>query len=236
VVTKEHPDRDELIAYSLDALDPREATALEAHVPGCARCTREMEALIPAVGVLGESVEQLKPPAEMRKRVLTIVQEEAGARSSLPSSKRESARRHERGGLAALLLRPAAGLAVLAVAAAALGGYLAAGDGGGSGSPTVPVLPGAQSGIGGTLTVGETSSMLHLHGLEPLSGRQVYQVWVAHGSSVSPSSNFLPDGSGRAATAVDGHLSKGTRVMVTREPHAGEPAPTSPTLLSATVQ
>jgi Anti-sigma-K factor rskA len=78
--------------------------------------------------------------------------------------------------------------------------------------------------------------MLDLHGLHQLSGREVYQVWVANGSSVKPSSNFIPDSSGRAMSAVDGHLTSGTKVMVTREPHAGEQAPTTPILLTATVE
>ena len=33
-------------------------------------------------------------------------------------------------------------------------------------------------------------AMLDLHGLQHLSGREVYQVWVAHGASLRPSSNF----------------------------------------------
>ena len=78
--------------------------------------------------------------------------------------------------------------------------------------------------------------MLDLHGLAQLKGREVYQVWVAKGQSLRPSSNFIPDPSGRAMTAVDGHLTAGTKVMVTREPQPGETAPTTPVLLSATVQ
>ena len=34
---------------------------------------------MPAVGVLGESVEQLEPPPELRERVLAIVRSEAAA-------------------------------------------------------------------------------------------------------------------------------------------------------------
>ena len=78
----DHPDRDDLVAYSLEALDPREAAAVEAHAPSCARCTRELEALAPAVAVLGESVEQLEPPPELRERVLAIVREEAEAKQA----------------------------------------------------------------------------------------------------------------------------------------------------------
>ena len=62
LVTGEHPDRDDLVAFALGALEQGDERAVEAHVPSCARCTRELEALVPAVAVLGESVEQLEPP------------------------------------------------------------------------------------------------------------------------------------------------------------------------------
>ena len=237
-MTGDHPDRDDLVAYSIGALDPQEAGAVEAHAPGCARCTRELEALAPAVAVLGESVEQLEPPPELRERVLGIVREEADAKQAELSGagrRQEAMRGREPRGWRGFLLRPAVGLAALAIVAAGVGGYLAAGNGGGGGGgETVPVV--AQQGIGGTLAVGENTSMLNLHGLHQLSGREVYQVWVAQGQTVRPSSNFIPDSSGRAMTAVDGHLTSGMKVMVTREPHPGETAPTTPVLLSATLQ
>jgi anti-sigma-K factor RskA len=236
-VTGDHPDRDDLVAYSLEALDPREAAAVEAHAPGCARCTRELEALAPAVAVLGESVEQLEPPPELRDRVLGIVREEADAKRAEPAEPGRGRQGTGRRGWRGLMLRPAMGLAALAIIAAGVGGYLAAGDGDGGGggeAQTVPVV--AQQGIGGTLAVGENTSMLDLHGLHPPSGRQVYQVWVAQGTSVRPSSNFIPNERGRAMTAVDGHLGTGSKVMVTLEPRPGETAPTTPVLLSATVE
>jgi Anti-sigma-K factor rskA len=240
-VIGDHPDRDDLVAYSLEALDPREAAAVEAHTPGCARCSRELEALAPAVAVLGESVEQLEPPPELRERVLAIVREEAASKQAELSGARgaeEATMRRERRGLRGLLLRPAMGLAALAIIAAGLGGYLVAdnnGGGGGGEAATVAVVPMSPS-VGGTLAIGDISSTLDVHGLKQLSGREVYQVWVAHGSSLRPSSNFIPDSSGDATTAVDGHLTKGTKVMVTKEPHPGQTTPTPPILLSATVE
>ena len=227
----EHPDRDDLVGFALGALERGQARAIEAHAPSCARCTRELEALVPAVAVLGESVEQLEPPPELRERVLAEVHADV-ARSA---SDREPTTPPRRRGWLGLAMRPAIAVG-LAIVIAAVGGYLIAGNGGGSESeqPTVPVV--AQQGIGGTLAVGDLSSMLDLHGLAQLKGRQVYQVWVAKGQSVRPSSNFIPNGNGRAMTAVDGHLTPGTRVMVTREPHPGQTTPTPPILLSATVE
>ena len=230
-MTGEHPDRDDLVAFALDALEPGDERAIEAHTPGCARCTRELEALVPAVAVLGESVEQLEPPPELRERVLAEVQ--ADVARSAPG--REAPPNRQRPGWRGLLMRPAIAVG-LAIVIAAVGGYLIAGNNGGGGpqETTVPVV--AQQGIGGTLVVGEQSAMLDLHGMGPLKGRQVYQVWVAKGQSLRPSSNFIPDTSGRAMTAVDGHLTAGTKVMVTREPHPGQTTPTPPILLSAAVQ
>ena len=133
-MTGDHIDRDDLVAYSLEALDPREAAAVEAHVPTCAQCSRELEALAPAVAVLGESVEQLEPPPELRERVLAVVREEAEAKRAELSGSRDRGKetsRHERRSLRQWLLRPATGLAALAVVAAGLGGYLIAEDTGG---------------------------------------------------------------------------------------------------------
>jgi hypothetical protein len=238
-VSAGHINRDDLVAYSLAALDPREAEAVEAHVPACARCSRELEALAPAVAVLGESVDQVEPPPELRERVLAIAREEAEAKQAELTGARdreEATRRRERRGLREWLFRPASALAAIAIVAAGLGGYLIAEDTGGDGGKgSVAVVPMSPS-IGGTLAVGDLSSMLDLHGLRQLSGREVYQVWVAHGNTVRPSSSFIPDSSGDATTAVDGHLAKGTKVLVTREPHPDRTTPTTPVLLTATVQ
>jgi hypothetical protein len=224
----DHPSRDDLVAFSLGAAEPGEERRVEEHVPGCARCTRELEALAPAVAVLGESVEQLEPPPELRERVLTIVRRDAEARMA-PEPAAASGRR---GGMRRFVLRPAAGLAALAVAGAGVAGYLVH-DTGGDGDSTVPIE--AQTGVGGSLVVGNISSMLELHGMGQLSKGAVYQVWVDNGSTLRPSSNFIPDSSGRAVTAVDGHLTPGTKVMVTREPRPGRTTPTPPILLSAIV-
>jgi anti-sigma-K factor RskA len=231
-VNGEHPDRDDLVAFALGAMEPGEGRAIEAHAPGCARCTRELEALVPAVGVLGESVEQLEPPPELRERVLAEVRADV-ARSA--AQEEPARRRPRRRGWRGLVMRPAIAVG-LAIVIAAVGGYVIADNGGGGGTEETIVQVPNERGIGGTLAVGENTSMLDLHGLAQLKGREVYQVWVAKGQSVRPSSNFIPDANGRAMTAVDGHLDPGTRVMLTRESGPGHTTPTPPVLLNATVQ
>lgn len=41
-MTDQHDPHDLLAAYALDAVDPEEAAALEAHLEGCARCRRQL--------------------------------------------------------------------------------------------------------------------------------------------------------------------------------------------------
>jgi anti-sigma-K factor RskA len=230
-VTGEHPDRDDLVAFVLGALEPEQGREVEAHAPTCARCKRELEALVPAVAVLGESVEQLDPPPELREHVLAEVRADI-ARSE--AERTGVAPRRPRRGWRGLLARPAFAVG-LAIVVAAVGGYLIAGDGeNGPQDTTVPVV--AQQGVGGTLVVSEVSSMLDLHGLAQLEGREVYQVWVAKGQNVRPADSFVPNSTGRAMTAVHGNLTEGTKVMVTKESGPGHTTPTPPVLLSATVQ
>jgi Anti-sigma-K factor rskA, C-terminal len=233
----EHPSRDDLVAFALGALDSEEDARVNAHWPGCASCERELEALTPAVGVLGESVEQLEPPPELRERVLAVVRQEAedaaAPQGQPPSQTARSSQR--RPALARFLLRPATALVAVAVIAAGVTGYLIHDEGGGGGTQTVAVMP-STTGVGGTLEVRDPTSTLKLHGMQQLTGSEVYQVWIAKGDSLKPSSNFIPDGEGDATTSVDGHLDAGTKVMVTREPGPGRTTPTLPVLLSATVE
>jgi hypothetical protein len=227
-----HPSPDDLTGYALGALDPPEEDAVSRHVPGCERCSTELrERINPAVGVLAESVPQLEPPPGLRQRLLETVRSEAeaAAETAAPTRRRRRLR------LGPLVLRPAAGLAALAVAGAGVAGYLVnEGDDGGGGASTVPVTE-TGAGIGGELVVADDSAMLSVHGMPPLPDGAVYQLWIAQGSSVRPSSNFVPDASGRGTAAVPESLPDGSQVLVTRESGPGHQAPTSEPLLSARV-
>jgi anti-sigma factor RsiW len=226
-----HPSPDDLTGYALGALDPPDEDAVSRHVPGCEHCSTELrERINPAVGVLAESVPQLEPPPGLRERLLETVRSEAEAAAEPAAPAR---RRRLR--LGPLVLRPAAGLAALAVAGAGVAGYLVnEGDGGEGGASTVPVTE-TGAGIGGSLVVADDSAMLTVHGMPQLPEGAVYQLWIAQGSSVRPSSNFVPDGTGRGTAAVPESLPEGSEVLVTRESGPRHEAPTSEPLLSARV-
>jgi hypothetical protein len=120
------------------------------------------------------------------------------------------------------------------VAGAGVAGYLVSESDDGGGASTVPVTE-SSAGIGGSLVVAEDSAMLSVHGMPQLPQGAVYQLWVAEGSSVRPSSSFVPDASGRGTAAVPESLPSGSQVLVTRESGPGHQAPTSEPLLSARV-
>jgi anti-sigma factor RsiW len=99
---------DDLAAYMLGALDPKETAELERHALGCERCRDQLRWLAPAVQALPDSVERLEPPRELRSRILAEVR----------SDETEAARHR---GLVSR--RPALGLAALALIVAAVAGY-----------------------------------------------------------------------------------------------------------------
>jgi hypothetical protein len=173
--------------------------------------------------VLGESVEQLEPPAGLRERVLATVDEESG---------RAPAGARRRRPLSRLILRPAAGLAALAVAGAGVAGYVIRDEEGEGGTETVPIETAAMS---GSLVVSPDSATLEVSGMPQLSKGAVYQVWVGEGGSARPVSTFVPDPQGQATAAVPESLDTGDSVMVTSEPKPGRSVPSGPPLLTARV-
>ena len=73
----EHQDYQELLAlYALDALDASDARLLEEHLGGCAACRAEMIEVRDASGLLAYAATPIAPRAEVRDRILAMVQSE----------------------------------------------------------------------------------------------------------------------------------------------------------------
>lgn len=221
----DHPTQDDLYAYALGALDPGEEAAIARHVPYCEQCSRDLrERINPAVSVLAESVEQRVPPPELRERLLSTVHEEAAAK--------EEPARDGRRGIMGFMLRPAVALTALAVIAAGVTGYLVAGDD--QGTEEV-AFESTLAGAGASLEVESDAATMTAWGMPVLKKGAVYQVWVKEGDSASPSSAFVARSDGSAMAAVPEDLDSGDEVLVTKEPMAGEQAPSSAPFLSARI-
>jgi anti-sigma factor RsiW len=221
-----HPSHDDLAAFALGALDGREERSVARHLDRCDRCAAELsDRLLPAVAVLGESVDQLEAPETLRQGVMATVHQEARSPGPEPEEPgADAAARSRPSGLRALLLRPAAGLAALALVAAAVGGYVVA-DGGEDPTETIPLSESAE-GVGGSLVVDSGSATLHMHGMGQLPEGDVYQVWVADAAGVQPSAAFVPHADGTATAAVPEAAGEVSEVMITHEPRAGREQPT----------
>jgi anti-sigma-K factor RskA len=62
-----------LVTYALDALDAAELRSLEEHLAECAECRVELDELRGMFSTLALSVEPVEPPAELRDRILDVV-------------------------------------------------------------------------------------------------------------------------------------------------------------------
>src|SRR5215467_5484720 len=79
-------------AYALDAITPAEREAAQAHLAGCAACTRRLQELRAVVDVLPYSAPQLKPPASLKGRVLGAIRMENARTQPLSINRNASPR------------------------------------------------------------------------------------------------------------------------------------------------
>jgi anti-sigma-K factor RskA len=223
--------RDDLAAYALGVLEEREAAELQGHLAGCETCRAHLLWLQAAVDLLPRSVEQLEPPARLRRRLTATVRAEARQASRAGIERAEPSRLRDWG---ALLWRPAtavaAGVLILAGAAA---GYLLHEPGESSSLVTARPSRAAPATVTGTLERHDGSAILSMTRLPALPSNQVYEVWVRRDGALQPSSLFVPRRDRTADAAVPGPLDNADAVLVTREPRGGSQHPTSPPLLQA---
>lgn len=226
---------EDLAAYVLGALDPREAAALERHLEDCERCQEEMRWLEPAVQTLPESVERQEPPPRLRESLMAEVRADAGEAGAASSEgERRGFLPGWLRGAGSRRLQFAAGFAVLVIAIAAVAGYEVGREG--SDPPPAPepivfrqdgvVVKMVPEGKGGTLHIS------HLH--QPQPGK-VLETWVLREGEVEAvRALFVPDRHGRAETRI-ADMGGVEEVMVTEEPQGGSEAPTGAPILEMAV-
>lgn len=218
-------------AYALGALEPPEATAFRRHLESCVVCRDEFAAFGPVVDALPLSAPPCPPPRALRARILAEAR--AGSETRSESGQRRSRPRRRRG---FTIPRPAlayGAAAVLAVAVLAFIGFAPSSD------PSSRVIAAQVTGSIGRaeLVLSGTHGEMIVHGLRQPSAGHIYEVWLKRPGQAPQAAGALfdvgSDGSGNVD--VPGDLRRFKEVLVTQEPAGGSTAPTTPSVITASL-
>jgi anti-sigma factor RsiW len=220
--------------YALDALDPEERTAYEAHLAGCEQCRQELSSFWETTEALAVAASGPAPSPALRERILSEVRAE-------PLQNVVALEPRRRRGAVPVF---AAAAAIAAAAALALG--LRTADLSGQLDDTQTALeraqasaavladPGAQSvalqaGDGRLVVDADGRAVLVLDGLEPAPAGMTYEMWVVPRGDIEQASpaGLFPGNDEREVVPVDGTVQAGDIVAVTVEPEGGVDAPTT---------
>ncbi|HYI18469.1 MAG TPA: zf-HC2 domain-containing protein [Solirubrobacteraceae bacterium] len=188
--------RPDLGAYALGALEPAEAAAVEAHLPGCPDCAAELARLEPLPGLVAraDGLEIPPPPAALEERILDRV-----ATSRPRDARRPHRFRRPRrfGVLAATAL---AGIAV-GIGATVLATSVTGGGGEGGGAPAYDLVLDGADGVSARADFepndGGTEVHLWVDGLPP-GGKAVYEVLCERPGWSAGAGTFRADAQGKA--------------------------------------
>ncbi|MCV2396062.1 anti-sigma factor [Actinotalea sp. M2MS4P-6] len=228
-------------AYVLDALDPEERAAFEAHLPACTDCTAEVTSLREATSRMA-AAESVAPPPALRDAVLEqvrrtpqvppLVPNRAPAGSSAGRARRRAAARWASWPTVAV----AASIAVLLAVGGTLLVQAQRADRASEQLQaevmkivSAPDMVSHDLGLGAShLVMSEDMDAAAVMGSDvpmPDSG-MVYQVWMMHGDgSMVAGPTFMPR-DGDVTALVEGDLSDVAAFMVTEEPSGGSEEPT----------
>ena len=207
---------EDVAAYALGALDPVSARAFERHLAECELCTADLTTLRPAVEALPDSAEPVEPPAELKKRIMAVVESEAKQRRAAARPRRERRRFDLR------VLAPVAAAAAAVVLAIVIGG-------GGGGETTELTAVTQPAGANVVLKMDDGKATLVVEGMGQPQEDHVYQVWKQHGKDAPEPTDalFTTTSDGHASVAVPGDMDGVDRVLVSTEPPGGSERPTT---------
>jgi anti-sigma-K factor RskA len=222
-MTADHDRIEELVAaYALDACDGDELDLVEAHLATCPSCRELARRLSRPVEALPLSVEQVRPPAHLRARILAAAAAGQAPDAAEPSSPP----------IMTLPLRAErpprrfpwqwAAVAVLALALVGLGVWNVLLNQALNAPPTRYALAGTGSlaGASGTVTVfrGQDAALVSVTGMPAPPAGKVYQLWLIDASGHPTSGGtFVPSAEGTAHIGVDQQMADVRTVAITRE-------------------
>jgi anti-sigma-K factor RskA len=217
--------------YALDALDPEERSAYEAHLADCERCRTELASFWETTEALAVAASGPAPSPELRGRILGAVRAEP-SQVVVPLEPRRRRAAPVLGAIAAVAAVVAAGVGLWAAdlsgelddTRAALERERAA--------AAVLADPGARSialqeGEGRLVVAEDGRAVLVLDDLEPAPAGKTYQVWIVAQGESPLSAGLFPGREGFEIVPVEGTVEPGEVVAVTIEDAGGAVAPSS---------
>lgn len=242
MVDKHSIFKENVAAYALDALDPKEIAALEAHLRTCKSCTADLAAYRGLAEGLLYAVPPKAPPAGLRRKLhQRLAREARPARSAGIWSFGRLAL-----GAAMLLL---IGLNVVSLLQVnALRREQAEQDARSTTAQTAIAMlayPGTQvvsfdqNGVAGSLVVDKQRNLLAVFAwhLAPTPAAKVYQMWLVDAQGNRTSGGFLAPETGYPFTMTviqsPAPLAGFTSIGVTVEPAGGSSSPTGTRVFSA---
>jgi anti-sigma-K factor RskA len=206
------------VAYALDALDPHEVEAFEAHLARCEECRTALAALGDTAAALAWGVEAPEPPARLRAAIL---ERAAGERRNVvPLPVRRSALFRVTAGVAAVAACAAIVLAVV-VATSSKRAQCAAGwrcSAVADGRGLVSVDPSGQG-------------VIVLRRLSRAPAGKTYEAWVIQGGAARRAGLFAGGGA-TTVVRLARPVPPGAVVAATIERVGGVQAPTTPPVFS----
>jgi anti-sigma factor RsiW len=220
--------------YALDALDPAERAAFEAHLEGCKPCQEELASFWEVTGGLAVAADGPIPSPALRERILDSARAEQQNVVSIDSRRRVSP-------ILASVTAIAAAVAIgLGIYAMSLNSQLddsrsalsaqetAAAVLADSNTTSVPM-----NGASGKVVVNEAgSAVLVLNALPAAPSGKTYQAWVITDDTPVSAGVFAPAGD-RAVVPIPQTVPAGSVVAVTIEPNGGVSAPTQAPAISS---
>ena len=231
--------RDDAAAWVLGALSEEEARDFQRLLETSAVARKEVEELRPVADALPFAVEPEAPPAELRSRIMAVVDSEAQLLHAVdPSADRPAERRRARRWVGLLRPVPLAAAACALLLAGLAAGLLVAGDGGEPARTVAAQVTGADmAGTRARLEIDDGRGELVVDGMPAAGPGRVYQVWLVHEGETEPvpaGSLFEVDRSGHGTASVTDVKDVET-VMVSSEPDGGSERPTTKPVLAATL-
>ena len=223
-------------AYALDALDPDERRAYEAHLATCPQCQQELATFWETTEALAVGASGSAPSAALRDRILADVRAEPPQNVvGLESRRRRSAPALV--AVAAVAAVVALGIGIWATSlsneldetrAALERERTAVAIVADPGSRTVDLA----SGSGRLVVAQDGRAALVLSDLEPAPSGRTYQAWIIEDDTPVSAGTF-PGENGLDVVLVEGDVGQGEVVAVTVEQAGGAETPTLPPIVAS---